>query len=251
MLAGWGSPDDTDVVGRVADSIDEGLAGWLAAQPVFFVATAPLARDGRVNCSPKGNRGELSVPDASTVAYLDQTGSGVETVAHIRENGRIVVMWAAFEGPPRIVRVHGTGRVVRVDDPEFAALAATFPAMTPSVATGAPSTATEDVQASAGYGAGDPVVRGKRQQGDGATGPCDPPVGTRSIIVVHVERVSDSCGYGVPLLTFDDHRATMDQWAERKGRPGIVAYQEQHNATSIDGLPGLPGLPGLTARPPG
>jgi len=201
-------------VGRVAESIDDRLAGWLVAQPVFFVATAPLARDGRVNCSPKGNRGELSVPDPTTIAYLDQTGSGVETVAHLRENGRIVVMWSAFDGPPRIVRVHGTGRIVQLDDPEFAALASTFPAM-----------ATVDTTADNGP-----------QESTGRPGP---PVGARCVVVVDVERVADSCGYGVPLLTFAGHRPTMDQWAERKGRAGIAAYQEEHNARSIDGLPGL------------
>ncbi len=203
----------------MVESIDERLAGWLVAQPVFFVATAPLAREGRVNCSPKGNRGELVVPDPTTIAYLDQTGSGVETVAHLRENGRIVIMWAAFEGPPRIVRVHGTGRVVRLDDPELATRSPSFPAMA----------AVDDV-------AQDPMGRP------------GPPVGARCVVVVHVERVSDSCGYGVPLLTFAGHRPTMDQWAERKGRPGIAAYQEEHNARSIDGLPGLPGLPGLASR---
>jgi len=197
-------------VGRVAESIDERLAEWLVAQPVFFVATAPLAREGRVNCSPKGNRGELSVPDPTTIAYLDQTGSGVETISHLQENGRIVVMWAAFDGPPRIVRAHGTGRIVRIDDAEFATLAPMFPAM-----------ATVDTTPR------DP------------TGQPGPPVGARCVVVVHVERVSDSCGYGVPLLTFAGHRPTMDQWAERKGRSGIAAYQEEHNARSIDGLPGL------------
>ena len=103
-------------VGTPRDSITERLSTWMADQPVFFVATAPLDAAGSVNCSPKGNRREFAVLDDHTVAYLDQTGSGVETIAHLRENGRIVVMFCAFEGPPRIVRLHGRGRVVLRDD---------------------------------------------------------------------------------------------------------------------------------------
>ncbi len=85
-------------MGRTYEVIDQGLAAWLEAQPVFFVSTAPLSADGLVNCSPKGNRDEFVVVDERTVAYLDQTGSGVETIAHLRENGRIVVMFCAFAG---------------------------------------------------------------------------------------------------------------------------------------------------------
>lgn len=94
------------------DGIDDPLAGWLQAQPMFFVATAPLAADGLVNCSPKGSLGTFVVLDRRRVAYLDLTGSGIETVAHLRENGRIVVMFCAFDRRPRIVRLHGHGRVV-------------------------------------------------------------------------------------------------------------------------------------------
>src|SRR3954464_1462442 len=104
-----------------ADS-DGGLAGWIARQPLFFVGTAPSGDDGHINVSPKGPIGSLRVLDAHTVAYLDIVGSGAETIAHLRQNGRIVVMLCAFEGPPRIVRLHGTGRVHRPDDPEFAGL---------------------------------------------------------------------------------------------------------------------------------
>ncbi|MCU1492690.1 MAG: pyridoxamine 5-phosphate oxidase-related FMN-binding [Acidimicrobiaceae bacterium] len=114
-------------MGRTYDVIDDKLGSFIESQSVFFVSTAPLAADGHVNCSPKGNRGELVVLDPSTVAYLDQTGSGVETLAHLRENGRIVLMFCAFEGPPRIVRVHGAGEAVLADDPRFAELAVRFP----------------------------------------------------------------------------------------------------------------------------
>jgi hypothetical protein len=164
---------------------------------VFFVATAPLAAQGLVNCSPKGNRGELVVTGERSVAYLDQTGSGVETIAHLRENGRIVMMWCAFEGPPRIVRVHGRGRVHFPGDEGFGRLAAAFPA-------------------------------------SAVSGP-----GVRAVIEVEAERISDSCGYGVPLMRFEDHRPQMDQWAARQGREGIAAYQAGKNARSLDGLPGV------------
>lgn len=112
-------------MGRTYDGFDERLAAWLAAQRMFFVATAPLGPGGHVNCSPKG--GALRVLGPREVAYADLTGSGAETIAHLRENGRIVVMLCAFEGPPRIVRLHGTGTVVPLGDPGFAALAAGFP----------------------------------------------------------------------------------------------------------------------------
>ena len=96
-------------MGRAYDGIDVRLGAFLLRQPVFFVATAPLAADGHVNVSPKGLAGTFAVIDERRVAYLDLTGSGIETVAHLRENGRIVLMFNAFVGAPRIVRLHGTG----------------------------------------------------------------------------------------------------------------------------------------------
>ncbi|HEY5265744.1 MAG TPA: pyridoxamine 5'-phosphate oxidase family protein [Acidimicrobiales bacterium] len=180
---------------KTFDLIDDQLKEWLVSQPVFFVATAPLAGDGLLNCSPKGNRQEFAVLDEGTVAYFDQTGSGVETIAHLKENGRIVIMFCAFVGPPRIVRLHGTGRAVLKDSPEFETLAVHFPGMLG--------------------------------------------VGARSVIVVDVKRISDSCGYGVPLMSFTDHRPTMDQWANRKGLSGIRAYWSENNRRSIDDLEGF------------
>jgi hypothetical protein len=182
-------------VAKTYDGIDGALSEWMSDQPVFFVSTAPLDPQGSVNCSPKGNRDELAVLNERTVAFLDQTGSGVETIAHLRENGRIVIMLCAFTGPPRIVRLHGTGRVVLADDPEFDALASRFPG-----------------------GAG---------------------IGVRSVIVVALRRVSDSCGYGVPLMTLEGHRPTMDQWSTRKGRDGVRRYWAEKNVASIDGLSGI------------
>ena len=106
-------------VGRTYDGIDEHQRDWIARRPLFFVGTAPLAGDGHVNVSPKGPIGTLRVLDDHTVAYLDVVGSGAETIAHLRENGRIVVMLCAFDGPPRIVRLHGRGEAVLAGDPRF------------------------------------------------------------------------------------------------------------------------------------
>lgn len=185
-------------MGRTYASLDSRLAGFLLSQPVFFVASAPLSGDGLVNCSPKSNNGELAVLDPHRLAYLDRTGSGVETIAHLRENGRLVLMFCAFSGKPRIVRIHGRGVVVTCDDDGFADLAARF--------------GTDRLE------------------------------GTRSVIVVDAERISDSCGYGVPLMDFRSHREQLPQWVDRKGEAGMRLYREEHNAVSLDGLPGLEDL---------
>jgi hypothetical protein len=107
---------------KVFDEIDDHLARWIAKQALFFVGSAPLAGDGHVNVSPKGPIGALRVLGPTTVAYLDIVGSGAETIAHLRENGRIVVMLCAFEGPPRIVRLHGRGEVLLPGDASYAEL---------------------------------------------------------------------------------------------------------------------------------
>jgi pyridoxamine 5'-phosphate oxidase-like protein len=198
MVGSGLSQRDNSAMGRTYETIDENLSEWLLSQPVFFVSTAPLDPQGFVNCSPKGNRNEFAVLDERKVAYLDQTGSGVETIAHLQENGRIVVMFCAFAGPPRIVRLHGTGRVVVTTAPDFDSLADRFP---------------------------------------GGKG-----VGVRSVIVVDVRRIADSCGYGVPSMSFEGHRPTMDQWSTRKGPQGIRDYWLEKNTASIDGLEGLANL---------
>ena len=107
-------------------SISPQLADWWRAQPMFFVATAPAGSDGHVNLSPKGHD-TLRILDANRVAYLDLTGSGVETIAHLRENGRITLMACAFNGNPRISRIYGTGSVFPVGSSEFDARADDFP----------------------------------------------------------------------------------------------------------------------------
>ena len=193
-------------MGKRFDSLNANLTKFVLRQPMFFVASAPLGAGGHVNVSPKGLAGSFAVVDPSTVAYLDLTGSGVETIAHLRDNGRVTLMFCAFEGPPMILRAYGTGEVVMPDDPRFAELRRRFPEARKAV---------------------------------------------RSVIVVHVDEVRTSCGYGVPLMTFDGDRDDQDRWAERKGEAGVAEYWVEKNSASLDGLPGLPGLPGspgLAAR---
>ncbi|HEY2056685.1 MAG TPA: pyridoxamine 5'-phosphate oxidase family protein [Solirubrobacterales bacterium] len=185
----------------VFERIDERQREWIAARELFFVGTAPLAADGRVNCSPKGPMGTFRVLGDHTVAYLDMVGSGAETVAHLRENGRIVVMFCAFEGPPRILRLHGRGEVVVADDPRF-----------------------EELYARAAFDA-----------------PHDIEAARRAVILVEVERIADACGYGVPLMSYEGEREHAEKWAEKKlrvgGETGIAEYMVEKNAESIDGLP--------------
>ncbi|MGN6216808.1 MAG: pyridoxamine 5'-phosphate oxidase family protein [Solirubrobacterales bacterium] len=188
-------------MGKVYDGIDEQQREWIARQALFFVGSAPLDGHGHVNVSPKGPIGTLRVLDDHTVAYLDMVGSGAETVAHVRENGRIVVMLCAFEGPPRILRLHGRGEVITADDARF----------------------------------------GELFERAGFKAPHEVEAARRAIVLVDVTRVADSCGYGVPLMSYEGERPHMEAWAEKKLRVGgeaeIEAYVAKKNATSIDGLP--------------
>jgi hypothetical protein len=179
-------------MGKVSTSINDTLAEFMRVQTMFFVASAPLDAHGHVNLSPKG-LDTFRILGPTTVAYLDLTGSGVETIAHLRENGRIVIMFCAFQGPPNIVRLHGRGHVVEPSDGEFASLQAHFPVFE----------------------------------------------STRSIIVVEVSSVSESCGYGVPLMQHEGVRPQLRAWAQSKGPEGLQAYRQEKNRVSIDGLPGV------------
>ena len=117
---------------KVRDCIDEELAAWIRQQHVFFVATAPLSHTGHVNCSPKGGDA-FRILGPMEAAYQDYTGSGAETVAHLRENGRILVMFCAFEGKPDIVRLHGTGEVLTPGSRALKRWPRSFP-LTPALA---------------------------------------------------------------------------------------------------------------------
>ena len=119
-------------MGKTYERIDGRLRTFIEAQPLFFTATAPLSGDGTVNLSPKGLRGSFVILDELTLAYLDFAGSNAETIAHLRENGRITLMWCAFQGAPNIVRVHGRGEPVFRDDPRFADLLSHFPDIDPT-----------------------------------------------------------------------------------------------------------------------
>jgi len=178
-------------MGKVYDRIDDRLRSFIDAQRVFFVATAPSS-GGHLNLSPKG-LDTLKIIDDRTIAYLDFVGSGAETIAHLRDNGRIVIMMCAFEGSPKIVRFHGHGEAIEPEDADYRTLSGLFAA--------------------------------------GISG--------RSIIRVRVERISDSCGYGVPLYRFQGERDQLAAWAQRKGEDGLLDYQRKNNRKSIDGLPAL------------
>ena len=179
-------------MGKEFSDIDARIRKWMERQKMFFVATAPLAADGLINCSPKG-LDSLRVLGPKRLAYLDVGGSGIETVAHVRENQRIVIMMCAFEGPPKIFRFYGRGSVVEPQDSGFDELLAKFPEQ-PSA---------------------------------------------RNIVVVDVECIRDSCGYGVPEYGFRKHRDSMHNWLESKTDEEMQAYRRENNSEGLDGLPGL------------
>ena len=185
-------------MGALYDRIDGRLRKFIEQQPLFFVASAPRADDGHVNVSPKGRGSSILVLDEQTVAYLDFGGSHAETTAHLRENGRITIMWCAFDGPPTIVRVHGRGEPVFRDDPRWEELLPLF-------------------------------------------GSADAP-GLRAIIVVRATRISDTCGFGVPLMDYREERTLHTDYMGRKTDEEFAAYCEskEFNRASIDGLPALP-----------
>ena len=113
-------------MGKAYEAITPELGEWIARQPVFFVASAPLAADGHVNLSPKG-LDTLRILGPRRIAYLDLTGSGAETIAHVRENGRLALMFRAFSGPPKIVRLHGTATALTPSSADWSELRAKFP----------------------------------------------------------------------------------------------------------------------------
>lgn len=174
---------------KFTDAISDAHAAFIQAQPMFFVATSP--DDGRINLSPKGLDRTFRILGPNRVAFLNVTGSGNETAAHLRQNGRITLMFCAFTGDPKVLRLYGHGHAVHPRDAEWPDLNAHFP---------------------------------------------DYPA-KRQIVVVEVESVNSSCGFGVPLMDLRGHRAMLPEWAERKGADGIERYWRERNARSFDGLP--------------
>ncbi|MGW2328609.1 pyridoxamine 5'-phosphate oxidase family protein [Streptomyces sp. NPDC001700] len=187
-------------MGKVYERIDGRLRTFIERQKIFFTATAPLAGDGTVNLSPKGVAGSFAVLDELTVAYLDFSGSNAETIAHLRENGRITLMWCAFDGPPNIVRVHGRGEPVFRDDARFGELVTHFPSV--------------DVQA---HGLRAVIVVTAELIRD-TCGYAVPFMDYREDRSLHAQRFRRE----------DD--ASLSRYCERK----------EHVASSMDGLPGLP-----------
>ncbi len=147
---------------KLHDGISPELAAWIAAQPVFFVASAPLAANGHVNLSPRGLDG-LRVVDRHTVVIRDLTGSGNETAAHLAENGRITVMFCAFEGPPRIVRLYGRGEVVTRDHADWNTMLAVFGTALPGLRQFF-RVRIDRVQSSCGYGVPRMTFQGQREE---------------------------------------------------------------------------------------
>lgn len=187
-------------MGQTYERMDGRLRTFIEEQHVFFTATAPLDGDGTVNLSPKGLSGSLAVLDDFTVAYLDFAGSNAETVAHLRENGRITLMWCAFQGPPDIVRVHGRGEPVFRDDPRFTGLLTAFPRIDPA-AHGLRAVivvTAELIRSTCGFAVPFLAYEGERP--------------------LHASRFARETD------------ETLDAYFHRK----------EHIGTSIDGLPGLP-----------
>lgn len=176
------------------EQIDENLKHFIENQKIFFTASAP--NSGRVNLSPKGID-TFRCLDEKTVAYLDLTGSGNETAAHVAENGRLTIMFCSFTEKPLILRLYGKGEIIRQNHPQWDKLHKHFS-----------------------------VFAGERQ-----------------IVVLHVESLQTSCGFGVPVYELKEERMTLIDWAEKKGETGIAEYWSEKNQKSIDGLPtGIFGL---------
>jgi len=168
--------------------LNDTLKTFIVQQKIFFTATAPT--EGRINLSPKG-LDSLRVLDNHTVAFLNLTGSGNETAAHLFENGRMTLMFCSFTEKPMILRLYGRGRVIHPRDEEWSTLYSQF----------------------------------------------SPLPGARQIIMLNIESVHTSCGFGVPVYKFVGNRNTLIAFNEQKGPEGIKAYQQKHNLVSIDGLP--------------
>jgi hypothetical protein len=182
-------------MGKQFQSIESNHREFILQQRVFFVASA--AAEGRVNVSPKDGAA-LRILSANSVAYLDQTGSGNETAAHLRASGRLTLMFCAFAGAPMILRLYGQGRTLPRGGGAYSGLLAS---------------AFENEERP----------------------------GSRQIVVLEIDLVQTSCGFGVPLFEYIDERPTLTRWAQAKGETGLEEYRRLKNAFSIDGLPtGIP-----------
>jgi hypothetical protein len=152
------------------------------------------------------------------VAYLDLTGSGAETIAHLRQNGRITIMFCSFTQTPKILRLQGTGRVVLPGEPDWPGLVAHFPTAPERMAAHGP---------------------GENGSGPGVNGGPAGADGRRAIVVAGLDRIADSCGYAVPVMDLREERDLLTQWTSRKSAEQLGSYRAEKNAASIDGLPAL------------
>ncbi|MEM8771590.1 MAG: pyridoxamine 5'-phosphate oxidase family protein [Pseudomonadota bacterium] len=181
-------------MGKIYERLEDKHIAFIQRQKVFFVATAPRADEGHVNVSPKG-LDTIRILNERLVEWVDLGGSGIETQAHLQENGRITLMFCAFEGPAKILRIYGRGRAIDFDHPEFNEAFAAFPNF------------------------------------DRA----------RAVIRIDIERVADSCGWGVPFFEFKGEREQLQRDVDHRSDEEWKARRYASNARSIDGLPGLSG----------
>ena len=182
-------------MGKLHDSIKPAHKEFIEKQHIFFVSTAPLSADGRVNLSPKG-LDCFRVLSENKIGYMDLISSGNETSAHTLENGRITIMFCSFEGAPNILRLYGKGFTVLRSTADWETWSPHFNIL--------PS--------------------------------------TRQLIIADIDLVQTSCGFGVPLYTYDSERDIHFDWAEKKGADGLYEYVQQNNLKSLDGLPTSLGL---------
>ncbi|MDA7502066.1 pyridoxamine 5'-phosphate oxidase family protein [Chitinophagales bacterium] len=172
---------------RQFSELTESLTAFIERQQLFFVATA--AKDGRINISPKG-LDSLRVLGPNKVLWLNLTGSGNETAAHLLKESRMTLMFCSFDGKPLILRLYGTANTIHPRDEQYEKWNKLFPTF----------------------------------------------LGARQIHELTIEMVQTSCGYGVPIMKFEEERSKLVEWAENKGEAGIKQYWEEKNQSSIDGF---------------
>ena len=239
---------------KVYAQLDDRLTKFILAQPIFFVATAPRlsaeGEGGHVNVSPKGYRDTFAIIGPRTVAYLDLTGSGAETIAPLRQNGRITIMFCSFDRSPKILRLYGTGRVVLPPDQDWPRLAAYFGgaehAADARLANGHGTDGYEAAGQGAGQGparlAADSAKRDTHRAEHDTEHHAERGAGRgnrRAIIVAELDRIADSCGYAVPVMELAEERDLLSRWSEKRTPEMLAAYRAELNAVSIDGLPAL------------
>ena len=177
---------------KLYEELTEPLQQFILDQKMFFVGSAPLSGEGLLNISPKGTEA-FRILNSKTVAYLDLIGSGVESIAHIRENGRFVILFCSFDKSPKILRLHGTGEVIDQSHSEWPELSSMFDDLRPA----------------------------------------------RAIIRLSISRVTDSCGWTVPMYSFKGTRRQYPDYMKQIGDEELIEFQLEHNQSSINGLPAL------------